>query len=124
MIYKINTTTNIQDSYISSQNILNPAISSPSQTIEEKSDNVTRYDFADISREDLRNTVNELIKNGQLNLDETSSLVPLMYMQSGQLDTNQINYDSQKIDAYSEIKKSLAYNEYSNNHSGIIYDNK
>lgn len=119
---------NKQSSYIPTQNIFQTNTSSTKETLssdDERSNSLTRYDFTNITRHELRETVNQLIKNGEMSLDESSSLVPLMYMNLGQLEgTQNIDYDSQIIDAYTEIKKSLAYNEYSHNDAGILYDNK
>ena len=73
-------------------------------------DGVKKYDFTNISRGELLNTVNGLIKSGQMSLDESSSLVLLMGPKIG-TDGSNIDVSDEKVDVFSMLQQSLAYNE-------------
>ena len=67
-------------------------------------------DFTNISRADLRGTVNALIKSGSLSLDDSGALVPMMgsaalsYAGTG---TPSAGYDDQKLDVLSDLQTGL-----------------
>ena len=86
-------------------------------------DGVKKYDFTNISRGELLNTVNGLIKSGQMSLDESSSLVLLMGPKIG-TDGSNIDVSDEKVDVFSMLQQSLAYNNYTKNTAGSIYDTK
>lgn len=84
------------------------------------------YDFSNMSPQKLLETMNELIKAGKMTVDETSSLVGLIPMA-----ISKVQYDGEVPAAYYEpanffdkLQQSMAYNEYSHNEQGIIYDRK
>ncbi len=87
------------------------------------SDGVTKYDFTNITRGDLLSTVNNLIKSGQMSLDESSSLVLLMGPKIG-LDGSNIDASDEKVDVFSALKQSIAFNNYTGNTTASEYDMK
>lgn len=96
-------------------------------TNNQTSDGVTKYDFTNMTKSQMRETVNKLIKSGQMTLDESSSLVGIMG------DLPQVSADgtyytpdtsNQKIDFIAALKQSIDFNQSIGNISGITYDNK
>lgn len=82
---------------------------------------VGTVNFRNMSPDELRETVNALIKSGQLTLDETSSLVPLMAPENAILTFYQ---PDQKINMIEKLEQSLAFNESIHNYNGMTYDRK
>lgn len=88
----------------------------------QKSDGIKQYDFTNMTRGQLRETVNNLIKNGEMSLDESSSLVFMMgpkLTESGNL----IDASNEKVDAFALLKQSIAYNQSIGNSAAAFYDN-
>lgn len=77
--------------------------------------------FRDMSPNELRETVNNLIKSGQMTLDETTSLVPLMAPENAILTFHQ---PDKAINIFEQLEKSLAFNESIHNYNGMTYDRK
>ena len=70
---------------------------------------VSTYDFTHMTRGKMLETVNQLIKSGQMSLDETSSLVLLMgpkMTASG----NFVDASNEPVDFIASLKNSLTYN--------------
>jgi hypothetical protein len=84
---------------------------------------VKKYDFTNISRGELLDTVNNLIKSGQMSLDESSSLVMFMGPKIG-LDGSNIDASDEKVDVFSMLKQSIAFNNSIGNTTGTAYDTK
>jgi len=117
--------TSIQKYGSSSTAYNDTAITQTSSSISNNQENsgVTKYDFTNMTKGQLRETVNNLIKNGEMSLDESSPLVLMMgpkLMVSG----NSIDSSDEKVDAFALLKQSIAFNQSIGNTSGIIYDNK
>lgn len=84
---------------------------------------VSTYDFTHMTRGKMLETVNQLIKSGQMSLDETSSLVLLMgpkMTASG----NFVDASNEPVDFIASLKNSLTYNQSIGNNSAIFYDTK
>lgn len=84
---------------------------------------VSTYDFTHMTRGEMLETVNQLIKSGQMSLDETSSLVLLMgpkMTASG----NFVDASNEPVDFIASLKNSLTYNQSIGNNSAIFYDTK
>ena len=84
------------------------------------------YDFSNMSPQNLLQTINELIKAGKMTVDETSSLIGLIPMA-----ISKVAYDGEVPAAYYEptnffakLQQAMAYDEYSHNEQGVIYDRK
>ena len=58
-----------------------------------------------------------------MSLDESSSLVLLMGPKIG-TDGSNIDVSDEKVDVFSMLQQSLAYNNYTKNTAGSIYDTK
>lgn len=84
---------------------------------------VKKYDFTNISRGELLNTVNNLIKSGQMSLDESTPLVLLMGPKIG-LDGSNIDASSEKVDVFSMLKQSIAFNNSIGNTTASAYDTR
>ena len=84
---------------------------------------IKKYDFANISRGELLDTVNNLIKSGQMSLDESSSLVLMMGPKIG-LDGSNIDASSEKVDVFSMLNQSIAFNNSIGNTAASAYDTK
>lgn len=84
---------------------------------------VKRYDFTNISRGELLDTVNNLIKSGQMSLDESSPLVLLMGPKIS-LDGSNIDASNEKVDVFSMLKQSIAFNNSIGNTTASAYDTK
>lgn len=84
------------------------------------------YDFSNMSPQQLLQTMNELIKSGKMTVDETSSLIGLIPTA-----ISKVQYDGEVPAAYYEptnffakLQQAMAYDEYSHNEQGVIYDRK
>ncbi|MFT4117745.1 hypothetical protein [Bradyrhizobium sp.] len=68
-------------------------------------------DFTSMSRSDLRDTVNSLIKSGKLSLDDTTGLVgmmgPAVSTQSGQSGASTATYESSPFDTLSALRTAV-----------------
>lgn len=68
-------------------------------------------DFTSMSRSDLRDTVNSLIKSGKLSLDDTTGLVammgPAVSSYAGQGGPSAATYDSSPFDALSALRTAI-----------------
>lgn len=84
---------------------------------------VKKYDFTNITRGELLNTVNNLIKSGQMSLDESTPLVMFMGPKIG-LDGSNIDASSEKVDVFSALKQSIAFNNSIGNTTASTYDTK
>lgn len=97
----------------------NPEISTSDST----DGGVKKYDFTNISRGELLDTVNNLIKSGQMSLDESTPLVMFMGPKIG-LDGSNIDASSEKVDVFSMLKQSIAFNNSIGNTTASTYDTK
>lgn len=84
------------------------------------------YVFSNMSPQQLLQTMNELIKTGKMTVDETSSLIGLIPTA-----ISKVQYDGEVPAAYYEptnffakLQQAMAYDEYSHNEQGVIYDRK
>lgn len=84
------------------------------------------YDFSNMSPQQLLQTMNDLIKAGKMTVDETSSLIGLIPTA-----ISKVQYDGEVPAAYYEptnffakLQQAMAYDEYSHNEQGVIYDRK
>lgn len=91
-------------------------------TLNNDNDGIKRYDFQNISRTEFRTIINDLIKAGQMSLDESSSLV--MAMDSGNIGEAPTQNSEQKVNVFEILKQSMDFNQYIGNISGIEYDTK
>lgn len=84
-----------------------------------------KFDFTQISRGDLLQSVNSLIKSGEMDLDESSSLVLLMGPKlniNGEISQN--TSSNEIINVFDELNKSIAFNQSIGNDAGTLYDTK
>lgn len=84
-----------------------------------------KFDFTQISRGDLLQSVNSLIKSGEMDLDESSSLVLLMGPKlniNGEISQN--TSSNEIINVFDELNKSIAFNQSIGNDAGTLYDKK
>jgi hypothetical protein len=68
------------------------------------------FDFTNISRANLRSTVNSLIKGGSLSLDDSSALVPMMgsaALSYAGTDSPAAGYDDQKLDVLCDLQTGI-----------------
>lgn len=94
----------------------------PTVSSDQNSGGISKYDFSNMTRGEMLSTVNSLIKSGQMSLDESSSLVPMM---GPQLSVNGTLTDmqNQKFDFIGALKQSISFNQSIGNTAGIKYDN-
>lgn len=84
-------------------------------------------DFSNIAPKQMLNTINSLIKNGQMSLDESSSLIvmlpisPLSKAVSG-LDDNEIA--NKPINFFTGLQQMITFNESIHNDNAVIYAKK
>lgn len=114
--------------YRSIQKIGNGATVENDTTAIQPSDNqetesIKKYDFTNMTRGQLRETVNNLIKNGEMSLDESSSLV-LMMGPKITVSGNSIDASDEKVDAFALLKQSIEFNQSIGNSAAVMYDNK
>lgn len=77
---------------------------------------IGRYDFSSMSPAQMRDTVNRLIRSGDLNLDETGSLLSIMAPPSARLrvDGAQVSaaeaerIDNTPVDAFAILREGIA----------------
>jgi hypothetical protein len=85
------------------------------------------YDFSDMTPKQMLATVNNLIKNGKMTVDESSSLVGLMPIPDA---LRIANHESPRdesntpVDFISRLKQEISYDQYSHNASGVGYGDK
>ena len=118
----INNSTNIT-TYSNPQSIYNKdSTQSTSET--STSGGVSSFDFTHISRGDLLQTVNNLINNGEMDLDESSSLVPFMGPKISFDGNSYPDSANEVINVFEMLKQSIAFNQSIGNSSGVLYDTK
>lgn len=104
------------------------------KNVEEKSPNqiaissdenigIKKYEFTNITRGEFKNVINNLIKTGQMTLDESGSLLYAMGDQSILNGANR-NMDNESVNVYDILNQSIAFNRTIGNDAGIIYDTK
>lgn len=81
------------------------------------------YDFSNMSPEHLLNTINELIKSGQMSVDETSSLIALIPFPIANIGTNPEAFYA-PTDFYKGLQSLIDYSKATNNQSGVDYGEK
>lgn len=116
----------MQKSYLSMQKINNNEIKNASSSLLTTGENggMKRLDFTNMSRSNMRETVNNLIKSGQMNLDESSSLLGLMSNTPlDRANANTQNRDTQPIDFIATLKHNISYNQSIGNEEGVKYGN-
>jgi hypothetical protein len=77
------------------------------------------YDLTNVAPNDMFNTINSLIKNGKMSLDESSSLmafVPLTELNAVMVKSGSTN---QPIDLFSGLEKMIAFNKSIHNDSRL-----
>lgn len=78
-------------------------------------------DFTNITPERMLQTVNDLIKRGQMSLDESSSLLgfmsPFSLTTSGELKP----MEQRPVDVIAGVKKLIEYNQSVDNKPGVYY---
>ena len=85
----------------------------PASTNSQQSDSSTTgtFDFTSMSRSDLRDTVNSLIKSGKLSLDDTTGLVGMMgpaaTTYAGQGGSSAAAYEGSPFDALSALRTAI-----------------
>lgn len=92
------------------------------KTLNNENEGIKRYDFQNISRTEFRTIINDLIKAGQMSLDESSSLV--MAMDSGNISEASTQNSEHKVNVFEILQQSMEFNRYIGNVSGIEYDTK
>lgn len=119
--------------YVNNANSIMPYYSTQSINKNDNSQNLTqtnesnktkKFDFTQISRGDLLQTVNNLIKNGEMDLDQSSSLMPLM---GPKINTNGnfvSNSSNEILNVFDMLKQSISFNQSIGNTSGVLYDTK
>jgi hypothetical protein len=72
------------------------------------------FDFTTMSRSELRNTVNSLIKSGKLSLDDTTGLVSMMgpATYAGRSGPAAAAYENSPFDAFKELRKAIDFAEW------------
>lgn len=101
-----------------SQNYLSKVGWKPSESSAAKT-----YDFSNISPEHLLNTINDLIKSGQMSLDETSSLIALIPSPVLNAGTNVEAFYTPK-NFYKGLQDLIDYSNATNNQPGVDYAEK
>lgn len=102
-----------------------PKETNSTENVSNNTSSVKKYDFTQISRSDLLQNINSLIKNGAMDLDESSSLVFLMGPKiavNGDISTN--SSSNEIINVFDELRKSIEFNQSIGNTSGTFYDTK
>jgi hypothetical protein len=84
---------------------------------------IKKYDFTDITRSEFKNIVNDLIKTGQMSLDESSSLLYAMPDQSI-INDSDLHMKNESVDVFSILIQSIAFNQSIGNDSAVLYDTK
>ena len=108
--------TGVQSTY-KKDNTQNPSLT-------DESSGIKNFDFTQISRGDLLQTVNNLIKNGEMDLDESSSLVLLMGPKISVNGDFAPNSSNEIINVFDMLKQSISFNQSIGNTSGMVYDTK
>lgn len=82
------------------------------------------YDFTNIRPSDVLNTINSLVKSGQISLDESSSLLSFVPLTELNAAIGKPGVTNQPIDLFSGLKKSIDFNKITHNDAAVIYDQK
>lgn len=82
------------------------------------SNSVSQLDFSHMTPAAMLDTMNSLIKSGQMSLDESSSLIGVLPIRIDGSDSGEWN---QPMDFFDALKQQKAYNDYSHNDSGSYY---
>lgn len=80
------------------------------------------YDFSNISPNDILGTINNLIKNGKMSLDESSALLP--FIPNKILHSSASVNSDQPINLFSGLERMIAYNKSIHNDAAVIYAQK
>lgn len=80
-------------------------------------------DFSNIRPNDILETVNDLIKSGQMSLDESSALLELVPPRIRAL-PNATAGSNEPINMFTRLEAMLAYNKSEHNDAAAIYDQK
>lgn len=85
------------------------------------------YDFTNIAQNEILETVNGLIKSGQMSLDESSSLlafVPRVELNAAMFGNGAPGATSQSVNLFTGLEKMIAYNKSIDNEAAVIYGQK
>jgi hypothetical protein len=85
------------------------------------------YDFTNISPNNMLNTINSLIKSGQMSLDESSSLIammPISPLAGANFGSGKSDAANQPMNFFSSLERMIAFNKYIHNDAAVIYDQK
>lgn len=82
------------------------------------------YDFTNIAPNDMLNTINSLIKNGEMSLDESSSLLAFAPLTELNAAMGKPGSTNQPINLFSGLEKMIAFNKSIHNDAGAIYAQK
>jgi len=107
---RIGTTPYLPPQSTTHQSARTPAVSADSNQ-QARGPASSTLDFTTMSRSDLRDTVNSLIKSGRLSLDDTTGLVgmmgPAVMTYAGSGDPSAAAYDSSPFDALSALRTAI-----------------
>lgn len=82
------------------------------------------HDFTNMSPNDMLDTINGLIKSGQMTVDETSSLMMLIPIALGGSDIPAAAAANQKVNLFSALENMIAYDKSTHNEAAVIYHQK
>lgn len=82
------------------------------------------YDFTNISPNDMLSTINSLIKNGKMSLDESSSLLSFVPLTELNAAMGKSGVTNQPINLFAGLKEMIAFNKSIHNDAGVIYAQK
>jgi hypothetical protein len=82
------------------------------------------YDFTNIAPNDMLNTINSLIKNGKMSLDESSSLLAFVPPTELNAAMGKSGITNQPINLFSSLEKMIAFNKSIHNDAGVTYAQK
>lgn len=87
-------------------------------------DTLKSYDFTNISPRQMLETINHLITSGQVSLDETSALVPMMGAGVAGVPLNAAIDPDAPMNFVERVEQSIAFARFTHNEQGIVYGNK
>ena len=82
------------------------------------------FDFTNIRPSDVLNTINSLVKSGQISLDESSSLLSFVPLTELNAAMGKPGITNQPINLFSGLKESIAFSKSIHNDAAAVYEQK
>jgi hypothetical protein len=83
--------------------------------------NVSTYDFTNMTAPQMLQTVNSLIKSGRMSVEESSSLAGIMGFAGASPLLGRSGQANEPVDFITALKRQISYNEEIKNVAGVEY---